>query len=100
MFCLFLYTGLWIQSPNEIPQSLGYLCINQQKKKGGTQVLADVNQLRLSCECILLPWEFASARMMNSNFKTANYTGDWKEKNRFFNPKGYFPKRYCTKQIA
>ena len=33
MFCLFLYTGLWIQSPNEIPQSLGYLCINQQKKE-------------------------------------------------------------------
>ena len=47
-----------------------------KKKIGGTQVLADVNQLRLSCECILLPWEFASARMMNSNFKTANYTGD------------------------
>ena len=33
MFCLFLYTGLWIQSPNEIPQSLGYLGIHQQKKE-------------------------------------------------------------------
>ena len=45
-------------------------------KKRGTQVLADVNELRLSYECILLPWEFVSARMMNSNFKTAKYTAD------------------------
>ena len=69
-------------------------------EKGGTQVLADVNQLRLSYECILLPWEFVTSRMMNSNFKTAKCTADWKEKTDFFNPKGYFPKGYCTKQIA
>ena len=76
------------------------LPVHQPAKKGGTQVLADVNQLRLSYEGILLPWEFVTSRMMNSNFKTAKYTADWKEKNDFFNPKGYFPKRYCTKQIA
>ena len=52
------------------------LPVHQPAKKGGTQVLADVNQLRLSCECIFLPWEFVRARMMNSNFKTAKYTAD------------------------
>ena len=25
-------------------------------------------------------WEFVSARIMNSNFKTAKYTADWKKK--------------------
>ena len=50
--------------------------MHQPAKKGGTQVLADVNQLRLSCECIFLPWEFVRARMMNSDFKTAKYTAD------------------------
>ena len=25
-------------------------------------------------------WEFVSARIMNSNFKTVKYTADWKEK--------------------
>ena len=50
--------------------------MHQPAKKGVTQVLADVNQLRLSCECIFLPWEFVRARMMNSDFKTAKYTAD------------------------
>ena len=52
------------------------LPVHQPAKKGGTQVLADVNELRLSYECILLPWEFVTSRMMSSNFKTAKYTAD------------------------
>ena len=37
-------------------------CVSTSKK-GGTQVLAHVNQLRLSCDCIFLPWEFVDGTL-------------------------------------
>ena len=73
------------------------LPVHQPVNKGGTQVLAGVNQLRLSCERILLPWEFVSARMMNSKFKTAKYTADWKEENRLFQPQRLFSEKVLYK---
>ena len=73
---LFIFIHWLINSKSQRNPTEFGLPVHQPAKKGGTQVLADVNQLRLSYECILLPWEFVSARMMNSNFKTAKYTAD------------------------
>ena len=61
---------------------------------------------QMSINSALIVWMNSSAlgicKCTNDEFqfKTAKYTADWKEKNDFFYPKGYFPKRYCTKQIA
>ena len=56
-------------------------CVSTSKK-GGTQVLADVNQLYRVTAFFYLILPIV------------------KEKTYFINQKGYFLKRYCTKQIA
>ena len=63
---------------NEIPQSLGYLCINQQKRRnasiGACQSTPPIVWLHFSTLGI------CRRHIMNASFKTAKHTVDWKEK--------------------
>ena len=92
ILCFFFFFIHW---PITKSHRVWATCVSTSKK-GGTQVLAHVNQLRLSCDCIFLPWEFVDGTLWMLVLRLQNILSIEK-KNRLDQSKRLFSEKVLYK---